>query len=201
MVFCDPDEQFWRSEKETDLMECAHKRKGFKTVSTDDSFREYFKGSREMGTACSSIYVNYTSINQLKKKKSRWTNNWRSKPEQADSGAGREEQEAVPPLSMNTTSQDWRTSTSRRAEAGRVTVNTPLSTQAEVERFILWRELNISISGQGDIRHSWGKGIILKTGRISVVSRLNAETPPAYRPPTRLAARQEIRSPLAAKTP
>jgi len=41
----------------------------FKTVSTDDSFREYFKGSREMGTACSSIYVNYTSINQFKKKK------------------------------------------------------------------------------------------------------------------------------------
>ena len=71
MVFCDPDEQFWQSEKETDLMECAlkSKRKGFKTVSTDDSFREYFKGSREMGTACSSIYVNYTSINQFKKKK------------------------------------------------------------------------------------------------------------------------------------
>ena len=63
MVFCDPDEQFWQREKETDLMECAlkSKRKGFKTVSTDDSFREYFKGSREMGTACSSIYVNYTS--------------------------------------------------------------------------------------------------------------------------------------------
>ena len=153
-----------------------------------------------MGTACNSIYVNYTSINHLKKKKSRWTNNWRSKPEQADSGASREEQEAVPPWSMNTTSQDWRTSTSRRAEAGRTTVNTPPSTQAEVERFILWRELNISISGQGDTRHSWGKGIILKTGRISCSFQIECWDPPAYRPPTRLAARQEIRSPLAAKT-
>lgn len=81
------------------------KRKGFKRVSTDNSYREYFIGGAEKwGTACSSIYVNYTSIKPVKKE-SRWTNNWHRKPEQADSGASREEQEAVPPWSMNTTSK------------------------------------------------------------------------------------------------
>lgn len=77
-----------------------------------------------MGTAA----VQYTIIiiyKPVKKEKAdgQWTD---IETEQADSGASREEQEAVPHGPWTQPSQDWRTSTSRRPEAGRATVNTIL---------------------------------------------------------------------------
>lgn len=72
----------------------------------------------EMGPIYRLLYVNYSSINQFFFL-SRWTNNWLSKPELVDLGAGSEEKEAIPSRSANTTPEASRTSSARHLQERR----------------------------------------------------------------------------------